>query len=240
MPSPSSSGTWTRARLSLYDATVALRQMLAGCRGCGPEVNLGVHSAKATVLSWCAKAGLSVVTRKFLGGHAQGADDSVLSYSRDALAGPLMELKTLLGQIRDGVFLPDEDRSGRWAVPMLVPLEVQAAAESGAEESSGSSSSSSSTDSEEEGQQATVEVDQLVSQEARQHRPPVRGRLWKHAARGTYHFQTDVEGRKFDCGRRITEAFQSCPTRPKNLVPRCGMCFQTSEAVGSDEEANLG
>ena len=119
---------------------------------------------------------------------------------------------------------------------MSVPEEMVARASS-ENESDSSSSSSSSSDSDAKGLQATVEVDQLQSQETRIHRPPVRGKLWKHSTRGSYHFQTEVDGWKFDCGRRVTETFQSCPCRPKNLVPRCGQCFQTAEAVGSDEEA---
>lgn len=72
------------------------------------------HSLRATLLSWCAKAGLPMATRRVLGGHAKPGDWSVCEYSRDALAGPLAELGTLLKKVEEGQFLPDATRSGRW------------------------------------------------------------------------------------------------------------------------------
>ena len=50
---------------------------------------LTIHSAMATLLSWAAKAGLSLGDRRSLGMHAKPGDLSALEYSRDALAGPL-------------------------------------------------------------------------------------------------------------------------------------------------------
>ena len=72
------------------------------------------HSLKATCLSWAAKAGLPVSTRRILGGHAQPGDVSVLEYSRDAMSAPLKALDGVLEQIRNGHFDPDKTRSGRW------------------------------------------------------------------------------------------------------------------------------
>ena len=76
---------------------------------------VGTHSAKSTLLSWAAKAGMRHGWRRLLGGHAAGKDKSMLEYSRDALAQPLRELEQLLGAVRDGRFKPDATRSGRWA-----------------------------------------------------------------------------------------------------------------------------
>ena len=73
------------------------------------------HSLKATCLSWAAKAGLPLATRRVLGGHARPGDISVLEYSRDALSGPLRELDGVLAKISAGPFDPDQTRSGRWS-----------------------------------------------------------------------------------------------------------------------------
>ena len=72
------------------------------------------HSMKATLLSWSAKANLPQDSQSLLGYHSLGSNLSTLSYSRDALAGPLRELEDLLQCVRDGRFLPDSTRSGRW------------------------------------------------------------------------------------------------------------------------------
>ena len=76
---------------------------------------VGTHSAKSTLLSWAAKAGLRHGWRRLLGGHAAGKDKSMLEYSRDALAQPLRELEGLLEAVRIGKFRPDATRSGRWS-----------------------------------------------------------------------------------------------------------------------------
>ena len=76
--------------------------------------NKGTHSCKATLLSWCAKAGVNHTSRRLLGGHAKPKDTSVLEYSRDALAGPLRDLGRVLDLVRSKRFQPDATRSGRW------------------------------------------------------------------------------------------------------------------------------
>jgi len=75
----------------------------------------GTHSCKATLLSWAAKAGLNHDVRRLLGGHAAPGDRSVMQYSRDAMAAPMVELTNLLAKVRGQRFLPDVTRSGRWA-----------------------------------------------------------------------------------------------------------------------------
>ena len=46
--------------------------------------------------------------------HAKPGGRSALEYSRDALAGPLERLKAVLVSVREGRFVPDATRSGRW------------------------------------------------------------------------------------------------------------------------------
>ena len=138
-------------------------------------VEYSSHSCKATVLSWLAKAGASMGTRRLLGGHIKVGEKTPLEYSRDALAGPLREAENLVAKINGGEFNPDATRSGRWTTGdaegnfELVPSEGAASQASGSEsdEPIGSSSSSVGDPGDEvederaaelEGQQALEEV----------------------------------------------------------------------------------
>ena len=60
------------------------------------------HSGKATFLSWCAKFGLSIGTRRLLGGHADPKGQMALEYSRDALAPMMREAEKVLEAIIRG------------------------------------------------------------------------------------------------------------------------------------------
>lgn len=72
------------------------------------------HSCKATVLSWMAKAGVDIASRRLLGGHTKPGDRMPLEYSRDAMAAPLRCVEAVYKAIRAGEFDPDATRSGRW------------------------------------------------------------------------------------------------------------------------------
>ena len=96
-------GRWEKAIL----LKLGLREALAE--------HFGTHSAKATLLSWAAKAYLSPHHRRLLGSHVDRDEKSMLTYARDALAGPLSKLGAILQAVRQRRFHPDESRSGRWA-----------------------------------------------------------------------------------------------------------------------------
>lgn len=87
---------------------------------------------KATLLSWCAKAGLHVDVRMLLGYHAKPKDKSVLEYSRDAVAEPLRQLLNMLSAVRRRKFVPDTTRSGRrfegWGPELVIHPEGRAEA----------------------------------------------------------------------------------------------------------------
>ena len=114
MPSPSVAG-WSANPLSASEATVWLREILTGASMTKEAVaSVGTHSLRVTLLSWCAKAGISLGHRRLLGQHIKAGACSVITYSRDALAQPLEELRQVVLKARSGVFRPDETRSGRW------------------------------------------------------------------------------------------------------------------------------
>ena len=70
------------------------------------------HSLKATTLSWAAKAGMPMSSRRPLGGHCKADEAAPRAYSRDELAAPLRRLAAVYADIRCGVFEPDHTRSG--------------------------------------------------------------------------------------------------------------------------------
>ena len=70
------------------------------------------HSLKHTCLSFAAKRGLDPHIRKLLGYHLDRSEVTLATYSRDLLAEPLRQLRSLLLEIQAGIFLPDSTRSG--------------------------------------------------------------------------------------------------------------------------------
>jgi len=60
-----------------------------------------------------AKWGASGDTRRLLGYHSNPNEQSLLTYSRDAAAGPLKEMAAMILAIKTNMFRPDESRFGR-------------------------------------------------------------------------------------------------------------------------------
>ena len=119
MPEILAAGEFGSARMKTQDAGLILYSMLAK-DGIQEVKQFGAHSAKATLLSWAAKAGLSRSDRRLLGGHSDSRDKSMEGYSRDVLAKPLKSLADMLEQVRTGRFEPDATRSGRWTTPKAI------------------------------------------------------------------------------------------------------------------------
>ena len=74
--------------------------------------SLRAHSLKHTLLSFAAKRGLLPHDRKLLGYHLDKTEVSLATYSRDMLSEPLRKLSVLLLEVQNGVFQPDNTRSG--------------------------------------------------------------------------------------------------------------------------------
>lgn len=113
-PAPKLDGSgWQDRPLTAEEGTSWLRQLLIK-KGFDASalLNIGVHSCKATPLSFCAKWDVEKSVRRMLGYHAERGDTSVMTYSRDNMAGPLRAYELVLHDIRRGVFFPDSTRSG--------------------------------------------------------------------------------------------------------------------------------
>ena len=111
---PTGVGTWSDDPMRGDLVSSWIRSILGAA---DPNMGSGItgHSAKATCLSWCAKANLGMDTRTILGHHSLGGRKSVATYSRDLQSGPMQELVSLLESIREGHFQPDLTRSGFWS-----------------------------------------------------------------------------------------------------------------------------
>lgn len=71
------------------------------------------HSLKVTPISWMAKFNVELPIRRLFGHHVDPGTKSALTYSRDAMSGPLNVYIDILNQIRDRTFDPDSTRSAR-------------------------------------------------------------------------------------------------------------------------------
>ena len=119
LPSPQMGGGWSMMPLSVGAAADWLRSLVKV--ESTSKDRLATHSCKATMLSVSAKFGLDHATRRLLGYHSSGRDQSLLTYSRDAMSAPLRKLVTVITAVRTGN--PDEEEAvvselvGHWAPP---------------------------------------------------------------------------------------------------------------------------
>ena len=104
--------TFGSLRATRAEISTLIKEVLLSADAGWDLARTGAHSLKPTLLSWCAKFGLTLALRRKLGGHAKARDKAVLAYSRDELSEPMRELQRVLKSINDGVFVPDATRSG--------------------------------------------------------------------------------------------------------------------------------
>ena len=86
------------------------------------EPRVSSHSLKATMLSWCSKAGLPVYDKAILGRHSSSYNEAQAVYSRDLAIGSVMKLQDIIWQIHSNVFMPDNTRRGYFAETSSVQL----------------------------------------------------------------------------------------------------------------------
>ena len=208
-------------------------------------VRVTSHSFKATCLSWCAKGGLSQADRCILGYHVSNSNQSMLHYSRDEQASPLRGLKNIIKLIKEGVFKPDNTRSGYFVGPREVNPNFAAptpkvraspnlsgpsnSRTSGGEESIKSDTDTSSSESESSHVMSDEELvaKQLDVPVRLKKRPRVDSSAWfgVHSRWRTVHLLLDQAHDKFKCGRKLTTTYRVVPELPKFDYHRCIDCF---------------
>jgi len=226
MPEVLADWSFGAGRMSTGTGGIMIKQML---RDLGvPEAEAyGTHSAKATILSWAAKAGMSHDDRRLLGGHADPRDRSLLEYSRDAMAGPLVRLAALLATIRCGDFDPDSTRSGRWKRQRGVPKPPESSEE---KSDSGTSDREPSTDS------SAVHA---LSPEPSVDDGVVSDFGFWVSLRGKAHRATDHSSSAVGCGYvfGLGKAARHSTSSGFCLCRRAG-CFQNIEKATSDDNGD--
>ena len=251
MPTPSRSGGWLDAPLELTSANRWLRDLLKLAGHHSALEDVGSHSCKATTLSWCAKAGVNLISRSLLGYHSVKQFGTVLVYSRDAMAQPLRELDAVLNEIRSKAFLPDETRSGRLIKKSRIDENQASAAidpyqseppvvveepfldepsselenESSSSSSSGNSSSGSSSS---KGATDTSAFNVLAKVRPKMPDETEHQVAYYHATSGILHYRNRTEPR-LKCGRTLSDNL--CPILWDGAMGliRCMVCFSKQQ-----------
>ena len=218
--------------------------------------SLRSHSLKHTLLSFAAKRGFDPHIRKLLGYHLDHQEVTLATYSRDLLAEPLRQLKSMLHEIQAGSFKPDSTRSGYLSSSPTLPIikntqttssdqptasiehaeppeehSAQDVDDESSSSSSGSSSSSLSDDSDVENVPSfPVELAEHCFSHVQKFIPV------KHRLTHRLHLMKDPTQSRLICGRALSQTYERLSDFPQHPLPTCVQCF-ASKLVGSFDEA---
>ena len=229
MPAPGLQGQVTGRPLETQECAAWLRKIV------GSQEDISVrrvssHSLKSTFLSFAAKRGIGIPERLQLGYHTSNFQMGMV-YSRDGAAASLLVLEKLIKDIANGVFDPDETRSGRIKSVESIPepagekkvIDIKDEPEVLEVSSSESDPDSSSTSSEEE--RPAVIKHQPVFQPTS---APEGFVMWQHSKLKTLHLMAVENSRVFACGRCAGALHQRLDVAPEFDTPLCTLCFNRS------------
>ena len=195
-----------------------------------PPNSMRSHSLKATPLSWAAKHGLALPTRRTLGHHCDPSAKSADLYARDPMGAPVGELVKVLHDIKRQHFLPDRPRTGRF--PRVERRALPEEDSDSSDSVAGRSGDSSGTDTEESTDvEDTCEVPdngcllRLTSLERRPGKAvDMEGKeCHRHKVSGVQHVALDG-AHKLLCGRVISANYV-LTTGPWESAPVCATCM---------------
>lgn len=205
------------------EGSVALREIL---RAYGENVEgISTHSLKVTLLSWASKANMSIEDRRVLGHHIDPNAVSALTYSRDAMSGPLERLWQVICNVREGKFFPDESRARRTCRALGLiesPAEGEQPGEDQVDDEVCSDSSSDDSDVSEDlslDEEDNLLADLQGSRTILEH----ESNVYVHKESGLGHIMDDELGKKFKCGKYLTQAYSSA-TVVSHTVHMCLRC----------------
>eukprot|EP00435_Cladocopium_sp_Y103_P026055 s4349_g6.t1 len=222
---------WHSLPLTAEAATNWLRNMLQSGEFFDDKRlhSVGTHSCKATTLSWMAKWGTLVDTRRLMGYHVADRMSTMLIYGRDNTSSGLRELDEILRAIMAGDFVPDASRAGMFPHARDEKERLAKQDESAFDGHFSDSSSEDSADEDEPNHESHEQAenavfgrwDGLVDVD----RLPNGAVYFRHPLSRTIHMVEDEAGSKFACGRDINRNYLSLPSRPQTLLPICKQCF---------------
>jgi len=198
-----------------------LREALRVGHGKGCAVKS--HSLKATALSWAGKHGLDLETRRLLGHHLDANAKSAEAYNRDSMGPAVAKLVGTLQAIKQGVFLPDATRSGRFV--SQAQDDIPANQEQSDSDSSFVPSSSDSSDSEDDIFSGPADSTLLWHLVVPDLRPgfvdiPESCTVYRNNVSGMQHLKLHGSV-KFLCGRRECNRYTYFAGKPVKGVAMC-------------------
>ena len=263
LPASGPGMSWQKRALTSREGSELLRELLLLCGFSACDVEgLSTHSLKSTPLSWCAKAGLIIDIRRFLGYHIQTGDKSLLTYSRDAAAAPLRAFDAVIDLVSSKRFMPDKTRSGYL---------VSGASLSGAgalsipeppskrpkiEEAEGEfthieeldvqdveclTDSSSSDDEDQDPVDSVGEGEvSVVAGSSGPHLAPstrMSDVFYKHKVSRCLHCRDAHDFTRLACGRAVHSSYVLLDEVPRFFYPRCTQCFGEDDLEEDGPEA---
>ena len=224
LPNPAAGNTWSKMPLGVSAGSQWLRALLNGVAH-NSSVPLGTHSCKATLLSWAAKWAMPHGPRRILGYHSEGRDKSLLTYSRDGMAGPLRLLCKMLQDVKAGRFLPDSTRSGRFPGDLM---DEEANLDDARSDASSSSSDGSENESEIDPEPEEAAIKEIVGKwDPGLENLDDEGICFaRHKISRCIHVMQDEAGNLFKCGRRLGTAYVTLEEKPAFMHPLCNICFR--------------
>ena len=224
LPNPAAGNTWSKMPLGVSAGSQWLRALLNGVAH-NSSVPLGTHSCKATLLSWAAKWAMPHGPRRILGYHSEGRDKSLLTYSRDGMAGPLRLLCKMLQDVKAGRFLPDSTRSGRFPGDLM---DEEANLDDARSDASSSSSDGPENESEIDPEPEEAAIKEIVGKwDPGLENLDEEGICFaRHKISRCIHVMQDEAGNLFKCGRRMGTAYVTLEEKPAFMHPLCNICFR--------------
>eukprot|EP00435_Cladocopium_sp_Y103_P067650 s333_g30.t1 len=235
LPAPLQAGEWDSLPISAESATKWIRKLLLTGQALDQEeteyiLRLGTHSCKTTILSWAAKKGTDLQLRKIMGYHSLGRNNSVFIYGRDNISPALREVTEIVKMVADGLFFPDQTRSGYFLKDDNTSDEKVENIAPSLEELRGDSSSEDSADEDEVEHSVTEKaVGTVVGRWTGDFDPEILpkepDRYLRHGVSRILHLVADESGSALTCGRLTTRTYEKLDEIPKVLHPVCKQCF---------------
>ena len=191
------------------------------------------HSLKCTALSWSAKHGLDLPTRRLLGHHLDPGATSAETYSRDSMAPALRALERVLHDIKTEKFFTDKSRSGRF-VKSVEPMtkeprggRLEAAASDGSDSDSdyNPSTDSDDTDSDDDAAGGPNLLWHVICGGLKPEHFEVGEDVdvFRHVVSGLQHLAMK-DAPKLLCGRRLHDRYVKYAGLPLAQIPMCETC----------------
>lgn len=219
LPAVGPGGTWQQRATTTSEASAWLRDLLIQC-GVPKDaaIRKSTHSLKATLLSWLCLWGMPLEVRRIVGHHMDPGSKSALTYSRDAMSGPLAEIAKMIADIKSGTFSPDDSRSLRDLMRKNLRIEMRSSSvvqkvdsddsdsddEAAGGTDTGSSDDSDLSDSELRSPDSEDEIIAVASRQERgAHSCALFGEIVQHTKSGVLHAISHDEPDLLDCRRKL-------------------------------------